>query len=301
MVTFILFICNLTIISVNGETNDESERNAIFGGIVIDPNENFSSSVYTKDASSIAHIFTATWCTPCVEVEHAIEDVANDTNVTMLTFHRFAGETEDPFGSENAENWWKEWFNEERPLQPTAIINGGESLIGASQGSYDNLYSKALEKPNLESDEQTESSMIDTSFDSNTSELTWEVTNVDECEDVKTFVNFVEDVAFFPNGSNGLENYTHIVHHVKEIPGKSGTADLSQELSEINAYDGDDLKLIITFGCISNSNDEGGTSDGEDSSENSGFLPHVGFISTIMTVIISSMIISRRNIFEGIN
>ena len=301
MVTFILFICNLTIISVNGETNDESERNAIFGGIVIDPNENFSSSVYTKDASSIAHIFTATWCTPCVEVEHAIEDVANDTNVTMLTFHRFAGETEDPFGSENAENWWKEWFNEERPLQPTAIINGGESLIGASQGSYDNLYSKVLEKPNLESDEQTVSSMIDTSFDSNTSELTWEVTNVDECEDVKTFVNFVEDVAFFPNGSNGLENYTHIVHHVKEIQGKSGTADLSQELSEINAYDGDDLKLIITFGCISNSNDEGGTSDGEDSSENSGFLPHVGFISTIMTVIISSMIISRRNIFEGIN
>ena len=301
MITFILFICNLTIISVNGETNDESERNAIFGGIVIDPNENFSSSVYTKDASSIAHIFTATWCTPCVEVEHAIEDVANDTNVTMLTFHRFAGETEDPFGSENAENWWKEWFNEERPLQPTAIINGGESLIGASQGSYDNLYSKVLEKPNLESDEQTVSSMIDTSFDSNTSELTWEVTNVDECEDVKTFVNFVEDVAFFPNGSNGLENYTHIVHHVKEIQGKSGTADLSQELSEINAYDGDDLKLIITFGCISNSNDEGGTSDGEDSSENSGFLPHVGFISTIMTVIISSMIISRRNIFEGIN
>ena len=301
MITFILFICNLTIISVNGETNDESERNAIFGGIVIDPNENFSSSVYTKDASSIAHIFTATWCTPCVEVEHAIEDVANDTNVTMLTFHRFAGETEDPFGSENAENWWKEWFNEERPLQPTAIINGGESLIGASQGSYDNLYSKALEKPNLESDEQTESSMIDTSFDSNSSELTWEVTNVDECEDVKAFVNFVEDVAFFPNGSNGLENYTHIVHHVKEIQGKSGTADLSQELSEINAYDGDDLKLIITFGCISNSNDEGGTSDGEDSSENSGFLPHVGFISTIMTVIISSMIISRRNIFEGIN
>ena len=301
MITFILFICNLTIISVNGETNDESERNAIFGGIVIDPNENFSSSVYTKDASSIAHIFTATWCTPCVEVEHAIEDVANDTNVTMLTFHRFAGETEDPFGSENAENWWKEWFNEERPLQPTAIINGGESLIGASQGSYDNLYSKVLEKPNLESDEQTVSSMIDTSFDSNTSELTWEVTNVDECEDVKTFVNFVEDVAFFPNGSNGLENYTHIVHHVKEISGKSGTADLSQELSEINAYDGDDLKLIITFGCISNSNDGGGTSDGEDSSENSGFLPHVGFISTIMTVIISSMIISRRNIFEGIN
>ena len=111
MITFILFICNLTIISVNGETNDESERNAIFGGIVIDPNENFSSSVYTKDASSIAHIFTATWCTPCVEVEHAIEDVANDTNVTMLTFHRFAGETEDPFGSENAENWWKEWFS----------------------------------------------------------------------------------------------------------------------------------------------------------------------------------------------
>ena len=214
MITFILFICNLTVVSVSSETENDSNRNAIFGGIVIDPNENFSSSINTKDASSVAHIFTATWCTPCVEVEHAIEDVANETNVTMLTFHRFAGETEDPFGSENAENWWKEWFNEERPLQPTAIINGGDSLIGASQGSYDNLYSKALEKPLLESKDQTQDSMIHTFFEQDSSEFSWEVLDVDGCEDVKTFINFVEDIAYFPNGSNGLKNYTHIVHHV---------------------------------------------------------------------------------------
>ena len=104
----------------------------------------------------------------------------------------------------------------------------------------------------------------------------------------------------FPNGSNGLDNYTHIVHHVKELSGGSGTADLSQALSEISAYDGDDLKLIITFGCISmNTNDQGG-SEQITEGNNSSLLPHPGFIPTIMTILITSIIISRRNGFESI-
>ncbi len=299
---FSLLICNFNIISASEGGDIESKRSAIFGGIIVDPNENFNNSIYTKDSPSIAHIFTATWCTPCVEVEHAIEDVANETDVIMLTFHRFAGETEDPFGSENAENWWKEWFNENLPLQPTAIINGGDSLIGASQGSYDNLYAKAIEKPDLESSNQTELSMIHTSFDSNSSEFSWEVVDVDGCDDVKTFVNFVEDVAYFPNGSNGLDNYTHIVHHVKEMLGGSGTADLSQGLSEINAYDGDDLKLVITFGCINAPIDTDDSNSKEtEGEEATNRLPYIGLIPTIMTLVITSMIISRRYDFESIN
>ena len=293
LISFSVIFCNFTTVTASNEV--ESERSPIFGGIIIEPNENFNTSINTMDAPSIAHIFTATWCTPCVEVEHSIEDVANETGTVMLTFHRFAGETEDPFGSENAENWWKEWFNEERPLQPTAIINGGESLIGASKGSYDNLYAEAINKPNLESNGQTENSRIHISFDSNSSEFIWEVTEVNECDNVKTFVNFVEDVAYFPNGSNGLDNYTHIVHHVKEISGGSGTADLSQSLSGISAYDGDDLKLIVTFGCISNSiNSEVIDEDPSDT------LIHLGLIPTIMTILITSIIISRRDGFESV-
>ena len=301
VITFILFICNFTVLSVGAqgaEDNQEPGLKAIFGGIIIDSNESSNNSINTKDAPSIAHIFTATWCTPCVEVEHAIEDVANETDLVMLTFHRFAGETEDPFGSENAEDWWKTTFEQQRPLQPTAIINGGEALIGASQGSYDNIYSKAIEKPNLGS--ANESSMIHTSFDSNSSELTWEVTNTDLCDDLEIYVNFVEDVAYFPNGSNGLKNYTHIVHHVKKISGNSGNADLSQSISDINAFDGNDLKIVITFGCIDTSYHDP-LEDHHELEEESDSLPHLGFIPTIMTILITSMIISRRNHFEHIN
>lgn len=299
LVIFSLLFYNFTLISVNAEVGNESERSPIFGGIIIDPDENFNNSAYTNDTPAIAHIFTATWCTPCVEVENNIEDVAKDTDVVMLTFHRFAGETEDPFGSENAENWWKEWFKDERPLQPTAIINGGDSLIGASQGSYDNLYAKAIKKPVLVDDEQNSVPTIHTWFNKNTSEFSWEVLDVDGCDEVKTFVNFVEDVAYFPNGSNGLDNYTHIVHHVKEMPGGSGTADLTQSLSEINAYDGDDLKLVITFGCLKNSLENGGASEGDEEQKNR--LPHIGLIPTIMTIIITSMIVSRRYKSECVN
>ena len=116
MITFILFICNLTVISASAEDQEPGIK-AIFGGIIIDSNESSNNSIDIKDAPSIAHIFTATWCTPCVEVEQAIEDVANETDLVMLTFHRFAGETEDPFGSENAEDWWKTTFEQQRPLQ----------------------------------------------------------------------------------------------------------------------------------------------------------------------------------------
>ena len=297
LITFNLFICNFSMISASPIIELEYENDAIFGGVVITPNEDFNNSINVKDSPSIAHIFTATWCTPCVEVEHAIEDVANETDLVMLTFHRFAGETEDPFGSANAENWWKTVFEQERPLQPTAIINGGEVLIGASQGSYDNIYSKAIEKPNLNS--ASDSATIHTSFDYNSSELTWEVTNVEQsfCDHVDIHVNFVEDVAYFPNGSNGLKNYTHIVHHVKHMKGNSGNADLSNTLSEINAYDGEDLKLVITFGCMNVI----GEVDYENGDEEDNNIPHIGFIPTIMTVIITSMIVSRKNIFESIN
>ncbi len=296
LITFNLFICNFSMISASPIIQLEYENDAIFGGVVITPNEDFNNSINVKDSPSIAHIFTATWCTPCVEVEHAIEDVANETDLVMLTFHRFAGETEDPFGSENAENWWKTVFEQERPLQPTAIINGGEVLIGASQGSYDNIYSKAIEKPTLNSENNP--AIIHTSFDSNTSKLTWEVTNVEQsfCDHVDIHVNFVEDVAYFPNGSNGLKNYTHIVHHVKHMKGNNGNVDLSNILSEINAYDGDDLKLVITFGCMKIIGELPTSIDDEDNR-----IPHIGVVPTIMIIIITSMIISRNNIFEGIN
>ena len=295
IISFCLLCSNLNTISAS--TTVESKM--IFGGIVLDPNENYNGTMNTEDMPSIAHIFTATWCTPCVEVEHAIENVANDTDVVMLTFHRFAGETEDPFGSENAENWWKEWFQEDLPLQPTAIINGGEPFIGASQGSYDNLYDAAIKKPELN---KIATPIISTDFNSNTSMFEWGITAMDECsEGVKTFINFVEESAYFPNGSNGLKNYTHIVHHVIELAGTSGTMDLSQKLNEINSYDGDDLNLIITFSCMKSSEpgpDEGIKPTDEDSSSR---LPHIGLIPTIITIVATSMIISRRNSFESIN
>ena len=297
LITFCLFCCNLNIISA--APNLHSGNRIIFGGITIDSGENYNNLSDLENLPSIAHIFTATWCDPCVEVEHAIEDVANETDVVMLTFHRFAGETEDPFGSENAENWWKEWFNDSLPLQPTAIINGVESFIGANQGSYDNIYAAATEKPTLNM--MNENPVISTDYNSTSSIFEWEVTNTDDCENIKTFVNFVEDVAYFPNGSNGLKNYTNIVHHVIELDGASGTTDLSQKLNEINSYDGDDLNLVITFSCIISSDpgpDEGIKPSDEDSSSR---LPHIGLIPTIITIVATSMIISRRNSLEGVN
>ena len=259
-----------------------------------------SQLMLMKLIPSIAHLFTATWCNPCVEVEHAMEDVANETNLVMLTFHRFAGETEDPFGTENSEKWWKEWFNDSLPLQPTAIINGVDSFIGANQGSYNNMYAAAVEKPALNS--LANPTMVYTDFNSTSSILEWNVTNTDNCQNVKVFVNFVEEEAYFPNGSNGLKNYTHIVHHVKEMPGESGTADISQDLSEINSYDGDDLKLVITFGCMNSYTDhENSNSNGEEAEKSTNRIPHLGFISTIMTILLTSIIISRRDYSERIN
>ena len=294
LITVCIVCCNInTAYAIPVE--DPNEKRMIFGGITIDINETYNNSIDSENLSSIAHIFTATWCNPCVEVEHAIEDVANETNLTMLTFHRFAGETEDPFGTENAENWWKEWFNDVLPLQPTAIINGDEPFIGANQGSYENIYEKATEKPNSKF---VGNPIISVDYNPDSAVFEWSISEIsNNCDEVKTFVNFVEDVAYFPNGSNGLKNYSHIVHHVKEISGESGTADLTQKLAEINAYDGNDLKLVIAFGCSIFDKEEAVIDDNSNDSP----LPHIGLIPTIITIVSASMVILRRNKFQSIN
>ncbi len=283
----IISIFGININSVFATPNLDSGSKIIFGGITVDVNETYENTEDYDNLPSIAHIFTATWCNPCVDVEHAIEDVANNTKLEMLSFHRFAGETEDPFGTENSENWWKEWFNDSLPLQPTAIINGVDSFIGAKQGSYENIFEVSKEKPTINNNEKT--TIIHTQFDSQTSVFEWNITNSNVCENIKTFVHFVEESAYFPNGTNGLKNYTHIVHHVKELDGASGTADLTQEISQISPYDGDDLKLKIVFGCITFNPDNPNIIQNENSD-----LSYIGFLPTTLIILGSALVYSNR-------
>lgn len=294
--TFLIlfFIVSSKINTVYATPNLDSGEKIIFGGITIDVNETYDDTENYENLPSIAHIFTATWCNPCVEVEQVIEDVANDTELVMLSFHRFAGETEDPFGSENSENWWKDWFNDSLPLQPTAIINGVDSFIGAKQGSYENILESSNQKPSLNSNKEI--TLIQTNFDPESSILEWDINNSNECQSIKTFVHFVEDTAYFPNGTNGLKNYSHIVHHIEELNGASGSANLSQTISEVSPYDGDDMKLNIIFGCTKSNSISTEIIENENSN-----IAHLGLFPTTIIILVSALIYSNRNFPKSIN
>ena len=55
------------------------------------------------------------------------------------------------------------------------------------------------------------------------------------------WVMFIEDSAYYPNGTNGLDYYHHVLHEAYEFDGLAGTSTL--EIPMI--WDGDDLSVVL--------------------------------------------------------
>jgi len=221
----------------------DSVRGPLFGGIVLEVGSNSDVTIDLSQAPAVAHVLTATWCEPCVGVEYALNDVSNGSELVILEIHRFTDETEDPFGSESSESWWIDWFEDPVILQPTVSINGGEKMLGTTQASFENLQAAVAQV------EGSVSGGLDASWDAGSSTLSWGLdldANSLDCTSVDAFAHIVERTVYFPDGSNMLGNYTHVVHHIRDVGGSSGSVVLDDLPS---AYDDDDLDIVLVFGC----------------------------------------------------
>ena len=53
----------------------------VFGGVYLDANESGNSTSSLSELPAIVEDYTATWCTNCVTVEDALNDIAENNNM----------------------------------------------------------------------------------------------------------------------------------------------------------------------------------------------------------------------------
>ena len=86
--TCIILILLISIIpsSNAGAPEDLDEVGFVFGGVHIDANNSGNATMALSDLPAIVEDYTATWCTNCVKVENALDDVEETNNMQQYHF-----------------------------------------------------------------------------------------------------------------------------------------------------------------------------------------------------------------------
>ena len=238
------------IIPINADAAvaEELSIGVIFGGQWAEANNSSVQSIQLADLPAIVEDYTATWCENCIDVEHALDDVAQQIPIQQYNFHRSIGETQDPFGTDVLDLRWESRYEQRAP--PTVIFNGSQKQVGSTSNG-DTLQ-----------DDFTELAQIDLGLGQGSSSFSWIGTgqnrgnvswnlSIDSSQfgDSVISVNLwvVEASAYFEDGTNGLENYPFIVREIQSLGNSTnGTAQIS--LPE--AFDGDDLTVHLIYQVI---------------------------------------------------
>ena len=182
---FLAFIMLMPIANAVAPVDMSSTR-GLTGGYMLEISNNStvtSAGGPIHGAPSIAEVYTATWCVNCVDAEQALMDAIGNDDVTILTYHRFIGETTDPFGTEEGDNRWIDLYGETSSAAagmmraaPTIIFNGTQMQVGSVPES-DSLqvdYEEHLAKPSTDfAAHGAMSSQFDWDGNNSTGALTW--------------------------------------------------------------------------------------------------------------------------------
>ena len=248
---------------------DLSANRAMTGGYMLEISNN--STVTTAgglltDAPSIAEVYTATWCVNCVDAEHAMMDAIGSDDVTILAYHRYIGESQDPFGTEEGDNRWIDLYGESSSTAagtmraaPTIIFNGTQLRVGSAaegeslQADYEELLAES--SPNF-SEHGGTSSQFNWDGNNSSGAFTWslDVNSNFNASHWKHRLMVVEHSAYFPDGSNGLEYYEDVVRAVITLEGElNSSGDMFGNTTTLDlpaAWDGDDLSLVLVHEVV---------------------------------------------------
>jgi thiol-disulfide isomerase/thioredoxin len=283
-----------------GEPEDLDEVGFVFGGVHIESSMSGNSTGNLSDLPAIVEDYTATWCTNCVKVEHALDDVEETNNMQQYHFHRFIGENEDPLGSQEGDERWIDRY--EQRLPPTVVFNGTLRQIGSVpsgdslQGDYDTNLQNAL---SLGEGTSTLGWVAATNNSSAiaTWNLVFDTSLIPEDATIKSSIWVVEHLAYFPDGGNQEEYYHESVRGIIEL-GDSMSG--SMEVTLPTAYDGDDLEVHLIHEVVLpepevevpvNPDDpiEDDTIEDEDSS-----LPSISLIAALSVIMIAAFTVQRK-------
>ena len=285
------------IIPINADAAaaEELSIGAVFGGQWAEANNSSVQTSQLVDFPAIVEDYTATWCTNCVKVEHALDDVALQVPIQQYNFHRSIGETQDPFGTDVLDLRWESRYGQRAP--PTVIFNGSQKQVG-SVSNGDTLQDDftALAQHDLGLG-QGSSSFSWTGTGQNSGSVSWNL-SIDSSQfgDSIISVNLwvVETTAHFKNGTNGLEDYPFIVREVQSLGNStSGT----EQISLPDAFDGDDLTVHLIYQLIDPIVDEEIVAQEPLTSSEKG-LPAVSLIATLAIVVAAVQLRESRTIKE---
>ena len=280
-----------------GAPEELEEVGFVFGGVHIEAWHSGNSTSNLSDLPAIVEDYTATWCTNCVKVEHALDDVEETNNMQQYHFHRFIGENEDPLGSQEGDERWIERY--EQRLPPTVVFNGTIKQVGSvpSGDSLQDDYNANLQNP-LSLGQGTSTLGWVASTNDSSAIATWNlVMDTDTIPDGATVMSsiwVVEHLAYFPDGSNGEEFYHESVRAIIEL-GESMSG--SMEVTLPTAYDGDDLEVhLIHEVVLPEPEDEDPVTPAdpvEEDDEDSG-LPSISFIAVLSVIMVAAFTAQRK-------
>ena len=251
---FIVLIGVLLFPSINALPHTEIESQGVFGGYSVTVSSNYTNSSaggLIMDSPAIVEVYTATWCDNCVDSEHALIELLSERNenVQVMYHHRYIGEIEDPFGSQNGDERVLERYG--AILPPTVVFHGDQVKSGSVADDCDGCDGTLKSEYGFLLDKKP------TSYSGWTSEFSWSGNNSSgilnwslepQGEEfnseivITTRLLVVEQSAYFPEGSNGLDNYDHAVRAVFTLNGVLGGED---QLDLPQSWDGDDLSLVL--------------------------------------------------------
>ena len=251
---------------------------AVFGGQWVDANNSTVQTNLLTDLPAIVEDYTATWCTNCVDVEHALDDVASEIPIKQYNFHRSIGETQDPFGTDVLDQRWESRYGQRVP--PTVIFNGSHKQVGSVSNG------ETLQ------DDYTALAQLDLSLGQGSSSFTWAATgqgsgsvswnlSIDDSQFGESVISvnlwIVEASAHFEEGTNGLEDYPHIVREIQSLGNStSGTAQISLP----DAFDGNDLSVHLIYQIVNPIVEDGGNENEPQVIEEKG-MPAISLIATL--------------------
>ena len=234
---------------------------ALFGGQSFDISDSNVTTTNLSELPPIAEVYTATWCSNCVDVEHALENIENETHLQQYHIHRAINEAQDPLGSIELDQRFHDRYGIYAP--PMVVMNGTVMKLG-SVTDYDSLEIEFSEMTQHTDSFGLGSPMNGTSFFSwnSTSETTgiasWSLELKEHSIDPNTthtlsaYAWVVEHSANFEEGTNGLGDYPDVVRGIIQLGDIAIESDLivgsgSSEITLPAAYDGNDLSVHLIY------------------------------------------------------
>jgi thiol-disulfide isomerase/thioredoxin len=249
------------------------------GGISIDINNNTTDELIISQVASlpsIVEVYTATWCLNCVKTEQALDEAIESLpnlakEITRIHYHRYLYETLDPFGSNSTDSRWVDTYGKGSLISSEISFEASDGRTVQIDGTERSAPSKVFDGERMYTGTSTKSNSLQTDYgtaltmgpshpfssinhlelavlhDTTKPELLsfhWNISLSAEVEnwEVTSWLMFVEHSAYFPEGSNGKGNYSHVLHEAVNIGSQNESSIL---LDPPEPWDGDDMSVIL--------------------------------------------------------